>query len=349
MLRLAWIQRAAAFSLALSLLSLTAAGQRIARSRSSATAISLDARGAYFPLAAGNSWTYRVDRLGPEDGVTIEVGEPTQIGGVTYFAVSGIGGASFLLRNDSRGRLVEYRRDQRREALWFDFGAPVGGTWAPELPGGCTGQATLAARNEPASVPAGTFRETATIRYGRSDCADAGVSEDIFAAGVGLLRRTEITIAGPRTMSLARARVNGRTIDGIGLSFAVRIDRPAYSPNLFPPVDPATAIPVLRATAMVDNSSGTPIMLTFPSPQLFDLAIRNAAGETIYTWSATKLFPAVITEVKLGRRVFETEVPLGTGDEPWKPGRYTLVAWLTQPEGRAYSASVSFAITEPVF
>ena len=349
MLKFALIQRAATCSLALILLTLPAFGQRIARSRSGDVMLSADARGGYFPLAPGNSWTYQVDRLGPVDGVTIEVGDAVEIDGVTYFSVRGLGGAASLLRTDSAGRVFQYRTEERREALWFDFAAPVGGMWTPELPGGCTGEATLASRNQPVSVPAGTFRETATIQYGPSDCADAGVTEDVFAAGVGLLRRTEITIAGPRTMSLARARVNGRTIEGTGLSFSVRIDQPSYTPNMMPPVEPGQAIPVLKATAMVENSSNIPLEITFPSPQLFDLSIRNAAGETVYTWSADKLFPAVITEVKLGRRVFETEVPLGSGREPWAPGVYILEAWLTKPDGKAFSASVGFEITEPAF
>ena len=348
MLKLALFQRAAAWSLALSFLTFPSFGQRIGRSRSSEVAISADARG-FFPLAAGNSWTYHVDRLGPEDGVTVEVGEAVEIDRVSYFPVSGLGGVTVLLRTDSRGRLLQYRSDEGREALWFDFGAPVGGSWTPELPGGCTGQATLASRNEPVSVPAGTFRETAAIEYGPSDCADAGLSEDVFAAGVGLLRRTEITIAGPRTMSLARARIDGKTIEGSGISFSVRIDRPVYTPNFFPPVDPDEAIPTLKATVTVENSSDVPVKLTFPTPQLFDLSITNADGEVMYWWSATRLFPAVITEVELGRRVLETAVRLGGEREPWPAGFYVLEAWMVKPDGKAFSGSVGFEVTEPAF
>lgn len=349
MLKLVLFRRAAVSFLALSFLSLPLFGQWIGRSRSSDIALSADSRANYFPLAAGNSWTYQVDRLGPEDGVTIEVGEPAEIGGVAYFPVSGLGGESVLLRMDSRGRLVQYLRDQGTTALWFDFGAPVGGTWTPELPGGCTGEATLASRNESVSVPAGTFRETAAVQYGPGDCADAGIGEDVFAVGVGLLRRTETTIAGPRTMSLARARVNGRTIEAAGLSFSVRVDRPSYSPNLFPPVDPDKAIPLLKATVTVENTTDPPIKLAFPSPQLFDLAIRNAKGEVMYLWSATRLFPAVVTEITLGRKVLEAEAPLGQGREPWPAGQYVLEAWMLRPEGKAFSGSVGFQITEPVY
>ena len=340
-------QRAAAISLALTFLPLSLFGQRIARSRSGNAALAVETQSRYLPLAAGNSWTYVVEGLGPAEGVTVEVGEPVEIAGVAYFPVTGLAGAETLLRVDSRGRVVQLLRDENREALWYDFSAPVGGSWTPELPGDCTGQAVIASRNEPVSVPAGVFRETVRIEYRPGECADAGIGEEAFAAGVGLLTRTETTIAGPRTMRLARARVGGRTIEAAGLSFSVKIDRPVYTPNLMPPIDREKAIPVLKATVTVENSSDIPVKLTFPSSQLFDMSIVNEAGETVYFWSANKLFAAVVTEVELGRRVLEDEIPLAAGSQALPPGMYVLEAWLVRPEGKAFSASVAFEITQP--
>jgi hypothetical protein len=97
----------------------------------------------------------------------------------------------------------------------------------------------------------------------------------------------------------------------------------------------------------IENSSDIPVSLTFPSTQLFDLSIRNAQGESVYTWSANKLFAAVVTEVELGRRVFEEAIPLAQGSEPLRPGMYILEAWLVKPEGKAFSGSVAFEMTEP--
>jgi hypothetical protein len=114
-----------------------------------------------------------------------------------------------------------------------------------------------------------------------------------------------------------------------------------------PPIDREKAIPVLKATATVENSSDIPVKLTFPSSQLFDMSIVNEAGETVYFWSANKLFAAVVTEVELGRRVLEDEIPLAAGSQPLPPGMYVLEAWLVKPEGKAFSASVAFEITEP--
>ena len=346
MLKRVLFSRAAVLTLALAFLPLLVFGQRIARSRSGEAAISASAQ-AFFPLAAGNSWTYVVEGLGAAEGVTVEVGDPVQISGVSYFPVSGLAGVEALLRTDSRGRVVQYLRDEGRDALWYDFATPMGGSWTPELPGGCTGQATVKERNAAPAVPAGSFPETIHIQYGPSDCADAGLVEEFFAAGVGLLSRTETTIAGPRTMRLARARVNGRTIEGTGLSFSVRIDRPVYTPDLMPPVDPEKAIPVLKATVTLENSSDIPVKITFPSTQLFDLSIRNERGETVYFWSADKLFVAVITEVTLGRRILEAEIPLAQNGRALPPGMYQLEGWLVKPDGKIYSGSVGFQVTEP--
>ncbi len=348
MLKHVSFQRAAVWTLALGFLCSPAWAQRIGRSRSAAVERTADVQSRFFPMAAGNSWTYNFDRLGPEEGVTLAVGDPVEISGVSYFPLeAGMAGAQILLRTDAQGRVLEYNSEAGRAALRYDFAAPVGGTWEPPFPGDCTGPATVAARNEPITVPAGTFRETITIHYGPGNCADAGIEEEIFAAGVGLVSRTDTTIAGPRTMRLARARVNGRTVEGTGLSFSVRTDRPVYTPNLMPPVDPEKAIPVLKATVVVENTSETPVTITFPSAQLFDLSIRNARGESVYTWSANKLFAAVVTEVELGRRVFEEEIPLAMGSEPLRPGMYVLEAWLVKPDGKAFSGSVAFEVTEP--
>ncbi|MCB1018511.1 MAG: hypothetical protein KDC27_01220 [Acidobacteria bacterium] len=332
------IQRAAACALALTLFSLGASAQRIARSRSAEPALAVEASARFFPLAEGNSWTYNLDRLGPEEGVTVSVGAPVEMHGVAYFPVRGFAGDEVLLRADANGRVLEYLADEGREALLYDFSLPVGGTWAPRTADGCTGPATVAARNEPESTQAGAFRETVTIEYAPGACADAGVGEEVFAAGIGLVRRTETMIAGPRSMRLARARVGGRTIESAGLSFSVKIDRPRYVHG----ADGAAA--TLRTTVTAENSSDVPLTLAFPSPQLFDLSIRNEKGETVYTWSANKLFPAVVTEISLGRRVLETEIPLEISGRPLPDGLYTLEAWMTQPQGQLFSGSVPFTI-----
>ncbi|MEZ5364566.1 MAG: BsuPI-related putative proteinase inhibitor [Bryobacterales bacterium] len=338
MLNRIWFHRAAACALALTSLSLCAFGQRIGRSRSGEVSLAVEASARFFPLAEGNSWTYNIDRFGPEEGVTVSVGAPVEMHGVAYFPVRGFAADEALLRADANGRVLQYIAEEGREALWYDFSLPIGGTWTPQTPDDCTGPATIGARNETASLPAGVFRETVTVEYGPGGCADAGIGEEVFAAGIGLVRRTETTIAGPRTMQLARARVGGRTIESAGLSFSVKIDRPSY-------VHGANGVAAtLHASVTAENSSDIPLALTFPSPQLFDLSIRNEKGETVYTWSADKLFPAVVTDITLGRRVFEVEIPLEISGRPLPDGMYVVEAWMVQPREKLYSGSVPFMI-----
>lgn len=305
----------------------------------------------HFPLAIGNSWTYSLDgRIAVIDNRTIRVAARQEREGVAYYVLEGWPGAeSALVRTTSRGRLVALDEETGAERMWYDFAAPVGSIWQPETADACVGPAEVASRSALAEVPAGSFQPALQITYKPSSCADAGLTEELFAPGVGLVQRTEITIAGPQVWRLTRAHVGGRTVEAPGLSFGIQIEQPVYTPNLFPPVEQGQEIPTLRVRVTLANRSSTPLSLTFPSPQLFDLEIRDEAGETLYFWSATRLFPAVITEVELspGERVFEVEVPLSLQEQPYPPGRYVVEGWLTIPRGRLYSASVPFEVTEP--
>ena len=335
-----------------SLIPLVASAQIAMRSRAGDPAPRAAAAAAsYFPLSVGDSWTYALEgRTAGDEARTIHVAETQERRGVTYYRLEGwpmLEGA--LVRVNSRGQAVVLDSESGAERLWYDFAAPVGGMWQPETGDACVGRAEIAGRNQKAEVPAGSFEAALAIDYAPSECADAGLTSELFAPGIGLIERTEITIAGPLTWRLTRAQVGGRTIEGPGLSFGIQIDRPIYTPNLFPPVEPGQEIPKLRARVTISNRSSTPLSLTFPSAQLFDMEIRDEAGETVYFWSATRLFPAVVTELELspGERVFEVEIPLSMGDQPYRPGTYVVEGWLAMPRGRLYSASVPFEVTEP--
>jgi len=323
------------------------------RSRSAPQEVALSVVAGYFPLSVGDSWTYSLEgRTAGDEVRMIRIADAAERGGVTYYRLEGWPtAASALVRINARGQLVALDEESGAERLWYDFAASVGARWQPETGDACVGQAEIVDRNSKAVEPTGSFEGVLSIAYGTTQCAHAGVASELFAPGVGLIERTEITIAGPLTWRLARAHVGGRTVEGPGLSFGIQIDKPVYTPNLFPPVDPATAIPTLHARLTIANRSALPLELTFPSAQLFDLEIRNEAGETVYFWSATRLFPAVVTELELspGERVFEVDVPLAIGDSPYRPGMYVVEGWLAMPRGRLYSASVPFEVTEPVY
>ena len=306
----------------------------------------------YFPLAVGNSWTYTIEGRADPGTVTVRVTESVETAGQQYFRLEGFTPQPALVRVGSRDRLWEFRPDSGTEHLWYDFAAAQGTTWRSELPHPCLGTAKLASRHADVAVPAGDFNDALVIRYGATICADAGIQEEIFAPGIGLLRRTETTIAGPRSMALSEARVGSRVIRFSALSFSLSIDQPVYIPNLMPPVTPDRAVPRMRARLTIRNDTNFPLRLNFPSGQRFDLAIRDSNGQDIYRWSATRLFTQEMGTLELspGEKTFSAEIPLGQqAGRPLPQGRYVAEAWLTTAEPSAYRASVNFEISEPVF
>ncbi len=60
--------------------------------------------------------------------------------------------------------------------------------------------------------PAGVIPGSVEVKYRAFGCADAGTEQEIYAENIGMLRRTEQSIAGPRTYELVSARVGKRII-----------------------------------------------------------------------------------------------------------------------------------------
>ena len=204
----------------------------------------------------------------------------------------------------------------------------------------------------PAEVPAGIFAPALRIEYSPANCADAGFEHELFAADVGLVERTIVTIAGPRRFVLIAAQVNGKRITAPSLSLILAIDRPSYRANMMPPVDPQRSIPRLHAALTIRNTSDLPLTLTFPSGQQFDFEIRNERGEAVYRWSDGKFFTLALTQMDLspGEQTFSAEIPLSNeAGDVFSPGEYTIEGWLTTIGAAAYRASVGFEILEPVF
>ncbi len=306
----------------------------------------------YFPLAVGNSWTYTIEGRASSGNVTVRVTESVEAAGQQYFRLEGFTPRSALVRVGSQGRVLEFRPDSGTEHLWYEFGAAEGTTWMSELPHPCLETAKLASRSSVVDVPAGNFDDALVIRYGATICADAGIQEEVFAPEVGLVRRTETTIAGPRSMVLTEARVGSRVIRFSALSFRLAIDQPVYFPNLMPPVTPERAVPVMRARMTIRNDTNFPLRLDFPSGQRFDLVIRDSSGQDIYRWSATRLFTQEMGTLELspGEKTFSAEIPLAqSADRALPQGRYVVEAWLTTGNPGAYRASVRFEVSEPVF
>lgn len=104
------------------------------------------------------------------------------------------------------------------------------------------------------------------------------------------------------------------------------------------------ANPDLAASMVVEVQSGTvelalhvtnhgrePVDFTFPSSQRYDFRITDAAGESVWQWSAARSFLQVVTEATLAPG--ETWTFRAEWSEP-RPGRYVGTGWVTAQEWR---------------
>lgn len=188
---------------ALCLLSLLAATANEARA---------DFDAGYFPVARGNTWVYR-DAAGAEQ--TIDIDSTRAVSGVRNYRLRGFNGASHWIRQTTTGRV--YAGTTR---LWYRFDGAVGTTWTfavagSSIPGSNGARVQVVSRDESLTVPAGTF-STVHLRWRASGVADAGVTDEWFARGVGLVKRTEQSFAGPRSRVLVRATISGAAIPSGG-------------------------------------------------------------------------------------------------------------------------------------
>jgi hypothetical protein len=279
----------------------------------------------FFPLAVGNQWIYRTDGGLVKETVITEIRGIERSANREYFLYAGLGGELTRLRYNEAGQLVALRGDGS-EALWGDFQADQ---YAAQVDV-CSGAAKVVDRNLTLELDTRQFSGALDVRYSPGPCADAGVTRDVFIPGVGLGQRETTSFTGLRRYRLTYARIGGVAVMATGEhSFRLSLDRVSYPPEF-----------EFNARMTLDNSTGEPLLLRFNSGQSFDLVVRDTRGNRVYTWSATRLFPAVVRE------------ELVEGEKNWtasdrlrlEPGEYTMEAVLTTGERRAYWAMVPLTV-----
>ena len=287
----------------------------------------------HLPLETGNTWTYR-DNLGTT--FTVQVGLPAHIDNKVYYSLSGYVNEKLWVRFNENGNLY-YRNEEldREEILTgFEFADRA---WFEAPFRDCPQQSQVQEKRENVSGPAGNFLDGLKIQYRTLGCADAGFDQEIYVENVGLVRRSVITIAGPRVFELVSAKVGNTIITAAPQStFQVALSKPKLGE------------PRLHVDLRLIVEAPLPLELTFPSTQRFDLQLRNSRGEVLYTWSADKLFAQVIeTEHVQGVLQYEAEIPLSTSTGQLPPGKYTVEGWLTAGEsGRQFSATAVWVVPE---
>lgn len=166
----------------------------------------------------------------------------------------------------------------------------------------------------------GSFGRATHLRYRNFGCADPAVSEEVYLPSIGLVRRTETSIAGPRVFELAEARVGGLLYSG-KLSGGFDVSSHYAGPGS------THLLTTLRLSLMSDDE----MMLAYATSQEYDVSMWNEKGEEIYRWSAGQVFAqGVWSRLVRGALTHRVEIPLRTATgEPLPAGNYVIHAWLT--------------------
>lgn len=299
----------------------------------------------YFPLNPNNQWIYQAGGRFGQQMWTVEVAGLRTAGDRTYAVVTGFPQGELLLRPAGDGKMYVWNAEQKAESLYLDFSAPLEAPF-PTAVDPCTGKGRVVSRAAGYKGPIGEVPQALEIAYDPAGCADAGITSDVWAPYIGLARRTMTTIAGPVTFELIYARLGGVTVvSDRETFFQLTLDKPLYTANLMPPVDPAQATPLLRARFTLRHTGEKPLLVELPSGQVYDFAIRDNKGETVYQWSAGKAFPQVVEQMAVGpgERNWVLVIPLARDGKVLEAGDYVAEAWLATTPKR-YSAAVGFRI-----
>ena len=299
----------------------------------------------HFPLAVGNRWTYIETGSFASGRLDVSVTESRDFNHQEYFRLVGYAGEPAWVRMTDDDRLVAFDPDTGLETVWYDFGAEIDAPWPSGLPLDCTGEAQITSKP---SYADDTITRIApaflTIQYGPTQCADAGLVEEIFVPGMGLVRRVSQSIAGPRALSLAYAQIGGRVIGSSGLTVSLSLNQAVYVADLEPPIDTDRSVPTLSARLTIRNTTDSPLKIVTSTGQQFDFEIRDSNGSVVYRWSDGRFFTQVLTNIELspGERNFSIEVPLGSDGVPFAAGSYTIEGWITGGAPKRYSATSGF-------
>jgi hypothetical protein len=281
----------------------------------------------YFPLQVGNSWVYRVTQGRSTRPASINVEAVQPLNGADYYRVNFFDRIVYL-RYSPVGSVLRYDPETKQETLWLPLSMEEGVNWRTDFDP-CSWLTVIESKSARVQTVLGSFDNALYIRY-TPNCADAGTTQQYFLPYVGMILYETTSIAGPVRHELVYSKTGLTSIVAETNAFALAVDKPVYKAG-------ENTQMLARVTLHVTQ----PVTLTFPSGQNSDLRILNEKGESVYTWSADKLFIQVFREEKIGpgERNWVMDVPLGN----LAPGKYTAEGWLTtQP--RQYSAVVSFEI-----
>jgi hypothetical protein len=263
----------------------------------------------FFPLQPRNEWTYRSEDGGATTTIRVATTPFATQDGRVFHRMIGYAAEPLWVRTLDDGKLAYYDEETGQDRVLTDFGAEFAAefrnctaTGKPERPG--------------------------VIIY-TSSCADAGLEREVYQANIGLVERTEQTLAGPRTRKLVAAKVGQWTLGGQdGSLFQVQVARK----------DATTLTVTMRL-----NAGPAPYQVTFPTGQTYDVVLRDPDGAVVWRWSEGQAFLQMAREEEVpaaGLR-YAVDIPLALQlPRPWKDGVYTVEAWLTAgASGREFAGA----------
>jgi hypothetical protein len=268
--------------------------------------------GEMFPANLNDSWV--LERFG-ESETNVRVTAIDQVGWVRF---EGLFDTNLLLW--PYGDQVHVWGDGREAwQLLYDFAAPQGTVWPVEFRG-LAGSVTVAEKDVTITTAFGPMEHCTAFNFLWENLADTGVEAQWFCPGIGLVKQTKTTIAGPYDESTVAAVVRGDIAIGyLGQGMNLRIDQ-----------GKAPSGSMLKARLEMWDTTGTRRSFRSETTQLFDLRLVNDRGETVRLWSWDEVFePIVTTWVLDGEKDFEAELLLAhRGGKPLPRGLYTVEGWI---------------------
>ncbi|HLX44687.1 MAG TPA: BsuPI-related putative proteinase inhibitor [Bryobacteraceae bacterium] len=290
------------------------------------TLIGLAPGADFFPLRTGNTWTYRNSNTGESFSMT--VGLPVVMNDRVYNQLRGYVDQPVFVRLNEQNDLIVVNDETFQEQPLTSFTSFDHGWWeAPSRT--CLQQGRTSESRGLHDGPAGPFHDVLEVTYRTFSCADIGTESEQYAENIGMVRRVNTTIAGPREFDLVYAKVGNIEIDARQhSSFAISVDQ--NKPAAF-----------LTATLRVQTNSAAPLKLRFATAQEYDVVLRDDSGKEVWKWSDGQVFAQVEHDRSIAvgwTTQVQIPVPQSIGNNA-QPAVYTLQAWLTAEGSDPYYAA----------
>ncbi len=277
----------------------------------------------YFPLVPGSTWVYRsTNDAGP---LTLRLREPLELNGKTYHRLEGYSSSTLLIRQTEEGNFHSWDESTRSEVPFLLFD---GKDFSSRVTS-CNQKGRAELRSMDYKGPIGSSQTARLIRYTPGICADTGLTSETFIPYLGMVRRTQTSFVGERSHDLVYAQIGGITyLNDAGVSFSIAVT----------PVTAERGSNQIAARLVLNNRTDQKLELQFASSQTYDFAIRNDKGETVYQWSADKLFLQAQRQLLIrGEEVWQESLQATN----LKPGLYSVEGFLVNSDGRKFSATAT--------